>query len=135
LDKDTYGQYFPATQSIVMNQETVPQHNPNMETMGNILRHESVHALLPKHTVAGIESFLQSNPGDATTMRTNLARTDPDAAASNRTTAEEAPAYAVQGYGFGLPTQRLIAEYLKHMPEPIRTKYLQLLRGNAPGGH
>lgn len=129
LAGDTFGQYQNG--GITMNQDLLPQHNADPESMSNILRHESVHALMPPEARKGIEAYFNANPGDAKVGRENLAQLDPRAAASNSGLAGEAPAYAVQGYRFGLPSERIITEYLKHMPDSIRQKYLQLLR---PGG-
>jgi hypothetical protein len=124
---DSYGAYYPANDAIRINPEKLPQWNPNPEYLSNIMRHEQVHALLPGETQKQIEGYFDQNPAIAAVGRTEMARFDSDAAKSNRGLSIEAPAYAVQGYKFGLPDD-IVDQYQSRMPEGVRRRYQKLLR-------
>jgi hypothetical protein len=126
---DAYGKYYPDDKRILLDADKLPQQNANPEYMSNIIRHESVHALVPpgSDSAKAIQGYFDANPAIAGVGRIDLSRIDPNAGKSNAGLAQEAPAYAVQGYRLGMPDD-IVAQYKTLMPDDVRRKYAQLLR-------
>jgi hypothetical protein len=122
----SFGSYNPGSGAIRLDPERLPQWNANPEYMSNVLRHESAHAVIPMQTRDQIEADFNANPAIAAVGRAELSQVDPAAGATNRGLAAEAPAYAVQGYRFGLPDD-IVERYKSRMPPAVRKQYEKLL--------
>jgi hypothetical protein len=117
--------------AITIDPQQLPPGDLNhMQDQSNVIRHESVHDLLPADTVNRIQSYLQSS-GQMGTAQNNLREIDPQAAASPQRTASEAPAYAMMGRTLGLD-RGAVEQYVNRMPDAVGQKYMRLLGGNAP---
>jgi hypothetical protein len=124
----SFGSYRPLNDSIRLDPERLPQWNPPEEYLSNILRHEQVHALQQRgDVIPRIQQYFDQNPALAAVGRTELSRLDDDAGGSNRGLATEAPAYAVQGYRFGLGDD-IVDQYRSRMPAGAQKKYDRLLK-------
>jgi hypothetical protein len=132
-----FGQYRPSTGQIVVDKDKLPQTNPDPTYMSNVLRHEQVHALMPPASVQTLQGYFHDNPDKAQSGNEALSNFGYDTnklaqvvLGSNKTLAQEAPAYAVQGYQFGMGD--LIKQYLSALPPALRGKYMTLLGKYAP---
>jgi len=119
------GEYQPANGTIVLDKDAFPQDAMPTPNESNVVRHESVHAMLPADTVSRIQSYLQGS-NQMPAVQQGLQDIDPRAAASAQRTAQEAPAYAMSGRALGADPG-VSEQYASLMPAGIRQKYEQLL--------